>query len=223
MRRLPFLLLALTLGCGSSSESVGGRPNSGVSGAGTTRPECGALNQGCMGQGLDAPIALGSTLEIMLDYKIAGSSGPPTTIESANTSVLTSDGKGSVSAIGEGMSALLFVGPDKAVIDFLHVWVEAPDELRIVRYSSGGVLLGKVQDNVKLLVGDELLVSIETYGRGQALLGNYPLEYDVTGKVAIVPDPVAGWYRIVAREAGPASVNFKALKLNKVWTIEVLP
>lgn len=229
MLRLPYFGFALVLlgalGCGGSEEGLGGRPNSGViGGSGASRPECGALAQGCMGQGLDAPIALGGTLEIQIDYKLAGSSGPPTTLETANPAILKSEGKGRVTAVGEGMSALMFVGPNDAVIDFLHVWVAKADELRIVRYSSSGALLGRVLDNVKLLVGDELMVSVETFGQGQALLGNYVLEYNVTGSnVAIVPDPVGGWYRIVARTAGPATVTFEALGLKKVWTMEVLP
>ncbi len=232
MLRLPHgfaLLLAsalgCALGCGSSGEGLGGRPNSGiVGGSGAKRPECGALAQGCMGQGLDAPIALGGTLEIQIDYQLAGSSGPPTKLVSATPGILQSEGDGRVTAVGEGMSALLFVGPDEAVIDFLHVWVAKADDLRILRYASNGALLGRVSDDVKLLVGDELLVSVETFGKGQALLGNYVLDYQITGSnVAIVPDPVGGWYRIVARTAGAATVTFDALGLKKVWTLEVLP
>lgn len=220
-----FFAVVTVVGCGSSAEGLGGRPNSGViGGTGTSRPECGALAQGCMGQGLDAPIALGSTLEIQLDYQIGGSSGPPTEIESATPGILKSEGKGRVTAVGEGLSALMFVGPDKAVIDFLHVWVAPADELRILRYSANGTLLGRVAESVKLLPGDELLVSVETYGKGQALLGNYLLKYEVSSAhVAVVPDAVDGWYRIVARDAGPATVTFDALGLKKLWTMEVLP
>ncbi|MBI2388115.1 MAG: hypothetical protein HYV09_00745 [Deltaproteobacteria bacterium] len=219
------LLIASAAGCGDSGEGLGGRPNSGlIGGSGTARPECGALAQGCMGQGLDAPIALGSTLEIALDYQIGGSSGPPTEIESANPLVLKSEGKGRVTATGEGISALMFAAPDGAVIDFLHVWVAAPDELRVVRYGDEGNLLGRVQDEVKLLVGDELLVAVETYGKGQALLGNFLLEYEVTGAdVAVVPDAVDGLYRVVARTAGASTITFKALGLNRAIAIEVLP
>jgi hypothetical protein len=177
-----------------------------------------------MGQGLDAPIALGSTLEIVMSYQLAGTSGPPTTIETANPLVLKSESGNVVTALAPGMSALLFVGPDKSVIDFLHVWVQQADELRILRYAPDGTLLGRVQDSVKLLVGDEILVSIETYSKGQALLGNYPLKYDVTAtKIAVVPDPVGGWYRVVAREAGAATISFEALGLKKDWALEVLP
>lgn len=219
------LSVASAVGCGDSAEGYGGRPNSGlIGGSGAARPECGALAQGCMGQGLDAPIALGSTLEIALDYQLGGSSGPPTDIESANPLVLKSEGKGRVTAVGEGLSALMFAAPDGAVIDFLHVWVAAPDELRVVRYGETGNLLGRVQSEVKLLAGDEVLVAVETWGKGQALLGNFLLQYETTGTaVAVVPDAVDGLYRVVARAAGASTVTFKALGLNRAIAIEVLP
>ncbi len=224
-RRLwTFFLLAL-VGCGSSAEGYGGRPNSGmVGGAGSTRPECGALSQGCLGQSLNAPIALGSTLEVILDYQIGGSSGPPTELASADPSVLKSEGKGRITAVGPGMSALMFLGPDESVVDFLHVWVAPADELRVIKYAENGALLGRVSNDVKLLVGDELLVSVETFGKGQALLGNFLLDYEVTGSdVSVVPDPVGGWYRIVARKAGASTLTFKALGLTESLSIEVLP
>lgn len=119
---------------------------------------------------------------------------------------------------------MLFVGPDKRVVDFLHVWVSEPDELRIQRYSSLGVLLGQVQPTATLLSGDELLVSVEPYAGGQALLGNFVLERSLTGDaIAIVPDPVGGWYRVVARKPGKATLTFGALKQTARWEIEVLP
>jgi hypothetical protein len=195
-----------------------------VGGSGTSKPECGALSQGCMGQGLDAPIALGSTLEIAIDYKLAGVSGPPTLIETANPLVLKSEGKTTVAGMSPGMTAIFFVGPEGTVIDFLHVYVAQPDELRILRYAPDGTILGRVQDSVKLLVGDEVLVSVETFGKGQALLGNYPLTFASSApRVAIVPDPVGGWYRVVAREAGTATITFEALGIKKEWALEVLP
>ena len=52
-------------------------------------PECGALNQTCLTQGLDAPLALGAHIELRFEYQIAGSTGPPTTLESVDPNVLT--------------------------------------------------------------------------------------------------------------------------------------
>jgi len=207
------------VGCGG----VGGRPEASAIGVVAARPQCGALNHACVGQKLDAPIALGSTVELDVRYQIAGTSGPPTVLETADPAVLVVEGS-HLKAVGAGASAVLFLGPDKNVLDFLHLWVEPATELRIMRYSSAGTLLGRVQSNVKLLVHDELLISIEPFAKGQPLIGNFKLENNVAGNsVAIVPDSVSGWYRVVARSPGPSQIKFTALGLSTDWMIEVLP
>ncbi len=223
MRRLPAAFVpfaaVVALGCGGA----GGRPDASSMAVMPARPQCGALSLACVGQKLDAPIALGSTLELDVRYQIAGSSGPPTTLETADPSVLVLDGS-HLRAVGAGLSAVLFLGPDKTVIDFLHLWVEPATELRILRYSSAGTLLGRVQSSVKLLVHDELLVSVEPFAKGQPLIGNFKLETTVAGNsVAIVPDSVSGFHRVVARSPGPSQVKLAALGLSTEWTIEVQP
>jgi hypothetical protein len=218
MRLLIALLLA-TCACGG----VGGRADMSTGGVLASRPQCGALNVACVGQKLDAPIALGSTLELDVRYQIAGSSGPPTVLETADPAVLTIEGS-HLKAVGAGASAVLFIGPDKVVLDFLHLWVEPATELRILRYSSAGTLIGRVQNAVKLLVHDELLVSIEPFAKGQPLIGNFKLESNVAGNtVAIVPDSVSGFHRVVARSPGTSQIKLSALGLSIDWTIEVLP
>lgn len=212
-------VLGALVGCGG----VGGRPDHASVGVMAARPQCGALNLACIGQKLDAPIALGSTVELDVRYQIGGSSGPPTVIAPADSAVFVVDGS-QLKAVGAGASAVLFVGPDKAVLDFLHLWVEPATELRVLRYSSSGTLLGRVQPSVKLLVHDELLVSIEPFAKGQPLLGNFKLETNVAGNsVGVVPDSVSGWHRVVARSPGTSQVKFSALGLSTEWAIEVLP
>lgn len=217
-------LVALA-GCGDSAESgLGGRPSSGALGQVSVAPECGALNQGCLVQGLNAPLALGSRTELVIEYQIAGSSGPPTTLETADATVLATASATAVDAVGTGASAVLFVGPDETVLDFIHLWVAQPEELRILRYSPAGDLLGQVQDEISLLVGDEILVSVEPYAAAQPLLGNFELERTIDGEsVSLVPDSVGGWYRVVARAPGDSTVTFSALGIEKTWQIEVLP
>jgi len=223
MRRSPVFATCfaavVSVGCGGA----GGRPEAVSVGVMPARPQCGALNQACVGQKLDAPIALGSTLELDVRYQIAGTSGPPTVLEAADPAVLVIDGS-SLKAVGAGASAVLFLGPDKAVLDFLHLWVEPPTELRIMRYSSAGTLLGRVQSAVKLLVHDELLISVEPFAKGQPLIGSFKMESNVAGNsVAIVPDSVSGWHRVVARSPGPSQIKITALGLSTDWTIEVQP
>ena len=156
-------------------------------------------------------------------FQVSGSSGPPLVLEAVDQSVLqTSDTY--IEAVGAGCSAVLFVDTDGAVVDFIHVWTTPAEELRILRYSPFGNLMGRVQDQVQLLVGDEVLVAVVPYANAQPLLGNFDLVRDVVGdSVVIVPDPVGGWYRVVARSAGTATVTFSGLGIEAVWDIEVLP
>jgi len=218
-RVVPALVLLALSGCGGG---VGGRVESSASTV-AAKPQCGALNVVCVGQKLDAPIALGSTVELDVRYQIAGSSGPPTVFEVADPSVLVAKGA-QLEAVGAGASAVLFLGPDKRVLDFLHLWVQPASELRIQRYSPSGTLIGRVQSSIKLLVRDELLVTIEPYANGQALLGNFKLGNNVAGNtIAIVPDSVSGFHRVVARSPGTTTITFSALGLTSDWTIEVLP
>jgi hypothetical protein len=216
-------LLLAAAGCGGvGNEGIGGVPGSGTTNPGTS-PECGAFGQACIGQGLDAPLAVGGRIEVAVAFQVGGSSGPPLVLEAVDTSVLqTSDTD--IEAVGPGCSAVLFIGTDAKVVDFIHLWTEQAEELRILRYSPYGDLMGRVQDQVQLLVDDEVLVAVAPYANAQPLLGNFELLRDVVGDaVAVVPDPVGGWYRVVARQAGAATVTFSGLGIEAVWQIEVLP
>lgn len=211
--------LMATAGCGDS----GGAPWSGTYNPGSVPPECGALNQVCLARGLNGPLAVGSSLELDLDYNIGGSSGLPATLVSADPEVLSATGM-TVEAMAPGASAVMFVGPDGAIMDFLHVWATDAEELRIYRYTEAGVQLGRVQDEVILLKGDEVLVFVAPYADAQQLLGNFPMERTVDGTaVALVPDVVTSLYRVVARNEGLSTVTFFGLGLSQAWEIEVLP
>ena len=216
------IVIVVVAGCGDAG-GIGGRPSSGDFGQITATPECGALSQACIGQGLNAPLARGSHVDLDVEYRVAGSSGPPTVLASANEAAVVTDTT-SLEAIDDGMSAVMFIGPDESVIDIIHVWVQTPTELRINRYAETGELLGEVQPSSQLLVGDEILVATEPYGNGQFLLGNFDLTYGSSSDaVAIVPDPVGGWYRVVARSPGLATVTFRGLDVVATWELEVLP
>jgi hypothetical protein len=224
MSRSTYLGFALALAaCGGAADGVGGRP--GDMGQVEATPECGALSQACIGQGLDAPIARGSTVDLAVAYKVAGSSGPPTILASANEAVIQPTGATQLKAVGDGMTAILFVGLADEVIDLVHVWVQTPSELRILRYDDAGDLLGRVQPSSQLLVGDEILVALEPFANGQPLLGNFDLTFGTTNAsaVQIVPDPVGGWYRVVARAPGRGRIDFAALGITAAWDVEVLP
>lgn len=218
---LGFVTLLGAVGCGSG---MGGRPDHGVSVGNGGKPQCGMLGAACVGQKLDAPIAVGGVVELDLRYQIAGSSGPPTVIESADPTVLRVESGARVRAVGPGASAILFLGPDRGVLDFLHLWTQPATELRVIRYTHQGTPLGRVTPAFKLLVKDELLVSVEPYANGQPLAGNFDLQRKLQGtSVGVVPDSVGGWYRIVARAPGTTEVGFAALGLSTTLSVEVEP
>lgn len=211
--------LVTMVGCGES----GGAPWTGSYNPGSVPPECGALNQVCLARGLNGPLAVGSTLELELDYNIGGSSGPPATLVTADVEVLSATGM-TIHAEAPGAAAVMFVGPDGAVMDFLHVWATEAQELRIYRYTEAGVQLGRVQEEATLLVGDEVMVFVAPYADEQLLLGNFPLERTVDGTaVAMVPDVVSNLYRVVARNPGFSTLTFYGLGIDVAWDIEVLP
>jgi hypothetical protein len=222
-RALPWpLIIALLLAaCGGADE--GGMPSYGSYGYASAQPECGVLNRVCIASGLNSPLAEGSTYDLRVESQVSGSSGTPLELAVADEAVLTASAM-TLSAVGAGASAVLFLGPDRDVLDFLHVWVAPADELRILRFSADGVVLGEVHDQGVLLVGDEVLVAVLPYHDGQALMGSFGMTRDVTGDaVAIVPDVVSAYYRVVARAEGTSTLTFTALGLEAVWALEVLP
>lgn len=221
VERSIFLCLVGLVGCGAS---VGGRPDHGVSVGNGGKPQCGMLGAACVGQKLDAPIAVGGLVDLDLRYQIPGSSGPPTVLESADPTVLKVEGGSRVRALTPGASAILFLGPDRGVLDFLHLWTQTATELRVIRYTHQGTPLGRVTPSFKLLVKDEVLVSVEPYANGQPLAGNFELQRKLQGtSVGVVPDSVGGWYRIVARAAGTTEIAFTALGLSTSLSVEVEP
>ena len=217
---LIIISLAMLPACGG--DDMGGSPNSRY-GYDNNNPECGAMGQICLSQPINSPLALGSHTELLFDFRMAGTSGVSIDLEQTNPLVLNIDGM-AVEAVGTGMSGLLFVGSDDTVIDYIHLWVTEAEELRIISWSNSGDLLGYVRSSIVLLVGDELLISVEPFENAQPLLGNFEMNRVIEGEsIAIVPDPVGGWYRVVARSEGQSTVRFNALQLETVLEIEVIP
>ncbi|MEL6181215.1 MAG: hypothetical protein AAFS10_19820 [Myxococcota bacterium] len=189
----------------------------------TFAPECGSLNQACLQFGLDAPIATGASVPMSINFQILGSSGPPIRLETVMPGVLEVNGS-TVLANQEGSTAMLVFGPDNVILDFIHLWVADPDQLQLIRRGDEGQVVGTLQTEVQMLPGDELRVSVEPYGGAQPLLGLFEADWTIEGgAVMVVRDGIAGWYRIVAREAGTATLNASALGLEVPLTVEVLP
>lgn len=176
---------------------------------------------------MDAPLAVGAAMGLGIDYNIAGNSGPSMTLLPANTAVLGAEG---AVIFGEaaGSSALMILGPDEEVIDFIHVWVATASELRLVRHNDDGAAIGTVANEGTLLVGDEILLSVESFSSTQALMGLFETTFEIDvvegdAPIAIVEDIVFGWYRLVARGEGRARIRASALDQTRELELEVLP
>lgn len=186
-------------------------------------PECGSLDQACLEQSLNAPIAAGATVEMGINFKFQGSSGPPMRMEAIDEAAFKLDGS-RVEAVKPGVRPLMVIGPDGLVLDFIHLWVAVPDELRLVSHTDAGLVIGPLGASAQMLPGDELNLTVEPFANSQALLGDFDVEWEVTGDaVAILQDGVLGAHRIVARQPGQASLTATALGLSIAVDVEVLP
>jgi hypothetical protein len=223
---LALALTALVTGCGDDG-SVGAPPAGGYLGQATVEPDCGALSQACLQNGMDAPLAVGASMGIAVDYAFEGNAGPPTTLETVNDGVLAVD-DAVIRGVSAGPSALLIVGPDGEVIDFIHLWVAQATDLEIVRHNTEGAVMGTVNDSGTLLVGDELLLSVEAFSETQGLLGLFETTWEIEvdegeEPILVVDDLVYGWFRLVARSEGQARITVTALGATRVLDLEVLP
>lgn len=233
MTRLVFVVLAVfggatAIACGGGSV---GPPSPGNFGTAELSPECGALARACLSRGLDSPIAVGSQLGVGVTFDINGTSGVPASLQTSDPAVLTT-AEGVVSAETPGVAVLLIRGPDQRVLDFIHLWTAAAEELRLVRYTDDAEPFGVLGAGGALLAGDELLVNTEAFAGNQPLIGLFPTEWTVeelvpsaTGEpvVAVIDDLVFGLSRVVARTPGRARLTASALGLETAIELEVLP
>lgn len=222
------VLAVFVFGCGDGGElGIGPPPSGGSLGSTSVTPECGALNQACLVGGLDAPLARGAALGLGVDYRIAGNSGPPTTLVGINPGVVeVSDAV--VIGRSQGLSGILIMDPNEQVVDFIHLWVADATELRVIRHNDAGLPIGAVRSSGTVLAGDEILLSLEAFNGTQGLLGLFETVWQIEvmegeEPVALVEDIVFGWFRLLARSPGKVRLTAEALGQSKTIELEVLP
>ncbi len=227
--RLVWLMVPLgLLACGDAGDlGIGPPPSGGSLGRTSVTPECGALNQACLVGGLDAPLARGASLGLGVDYRLAGNSGPPTTLEGVNPAVIdVTDAV--VTGRAQGMSGILILDPNRQVVDFIHLWVADATELRVIRHNDDGLPVGAVRSSGTVLAGDEIILSLEAFNGTQGLLGLFETVWQIEvlegeEPIAIVEDIVFGWFRLIARGPGKVRLTADALGQQKTIELEVLP
>jgi hypothetical protein len=176
---------------------------------------------------MDAPLAVGASMGLGIDYNIAGNSGPALELATVDAGVLSAEGA-VITGEGAGSSGLLILEPEGNVIDFIHVWVAEATELKLVRHNDEGAPIGTVAAEGTLLAGDEVLISLEAFSETQALMGLFETTFEIDvldgdAPVAIVEDIVFGWYRLVARSEGHVRIIATALGQTREVDLEVLP
>jgi len=72
---------------------------------------------------LNAPLAVGGSLQPKVELDLQGSATPPLELLSSNPAVLRVD-QGRLTGVAPGISAILVSTEDGVVLDFYHLWVQ---------------------------------------------------------------------------------------------------
>jgi hypothetical protein len=215
MKRIVFGFLGAVL--------VGGCGAEGGLGQAEFTPECGPSDLTCVVEGLEAPLAVGATLPVRVDLALQGSAAPPLTLETVDPAVFTVAGD-RLTGMGAGTSALLVLAPERRVLDFLHVWVAAPAEAALQRWTDDGRALGEIEGALQLFVGDELILSPVLFSGLQRLSGSAPASWTADAALLAMADAgIAGRRRFVARQPGKTRIEAQVLGLSAAIEVEVLP
>jgi hypothetical protein len=209
----PYLLCLLLVACSNGGDS-GALGNTDVS------SECSPTDFACVTAGLDGPVAVGGVLPLSIDADTTGASGAAMTLMSADPTILkTADTE--VIGMAPGVAALVMLAEGRA-IDFLHVFVVAPDRLGLHRVEEG-LERAELIENVDLLVGDELIVSVEPYRESQRLVGRTSSTWTSGTTISVLHEGVPARRRIVARQPGETDLVVNSFGFDKTLHITVLP
>jgi hypothetical protein len=172
--------------------------------------------------GIHAPLAVGGVLPLVVQLDLPGSTAPPLRLEAVTEDVFRVE-EFSLVGLKPGLAALLVIGPEETVIDFIHLWVEQPDRLDLARRNGDGVVIGKLGQRLTLLVGDEILFSVQPISGSQHLVGEFAVEWEGGADVVrVLPAGIDGWQRLVARAPGTVSLVGSTLGLTRSLEVEVL-
>ena len=198
----PLLGLALG-GCGA-----------GAMGQAVMARDCGPNDTRCVLGGLDAPLAGGAVTRPAVTVRMRGSAAPSLRLVSTRPDVLEA-ANGVLIGKAKGVAAVLVASEDGTVLDFLHVWVNAPTRLELHGVTPDGSNLGTLGDSVDLLAGESLTVQPHAYLDAQELLGEADGTWVVEPPIAeVLHTGKPGTRRLLAKEPGQASVKITMLGLD---------
>ncbi len=211
MKQRRWLLAAIAAaGCADSSGAMG------QTAIGT---ECARGDEACLAAGIDAPLAVGATLDLHVDATLLGAGTPTFDVVVVDPAVVGVEGR-RLTGVADGLSALLF-DASGTVIDFFHLYVATADSLSLERVDDG--LEIRPGARVQLLVGDELPIATTLRRGPEPLIGYAATEWLAEGAVELLDEGIDGRRRLVARAPGSTPVTVRSLGLETTFTVEVLP
>lgn len=206
-----FLWVVIAAGCAGDSGALG---NTSVS------QECAPTDFACVTAGLDGPVAVGGVLPLSIDVDALGTSTGTMTLMSGDPRIIKAAGT-EIVGIQPGVAALVMLSENSAV-DFLHVYVAAPNRVGLQRIEDG-LVRQEVTDSIEMLVGDELVVEIAPYRDSQRLLGHATTTWTAGSPVTLLKDGVPARRRIVARTPGETDIAVSSFGFEKTLHVAVLP
>lgn len=188
----------------------------------------GAIGQSTMVRGegqhaerVDAPLAVGASIEPDVRAELRGSTAPTLVLTSSRPEVLTAE-DGRITGRAPGVAAVLVTTKAGAVIDFYHLWVEQAERVAVQRLDARGRSMGRVRDGIDMLVGESVHLAPRLYTGAQQLEGTVDAQWEVDSPAAQVlrqGDPAIR--RIVARHTGEATLTIRAAERQTTLSIRV--
>jgi hypothetical protein len=208
---------AVLAGCDTAASGALGQSSISQGCAGSTLPCAGASD-------LQAPLAVGTSVDLSVDLELQGGGEPPIQLVSTEPSVFTV-AQQTLTGVSPGRGTLLLVSEENVVLDFVAMWVQEPASLAVSRLSADGADLGEVPGELGLVVGDSVSVAVSTLSLTEPLSGRPKVAWSVADpSVASVVDAgVLGVGSVVARAPGSTQVTASALGLETSFAVEVTP
>lgn len=209
MKRL--CCLVLIAGCAGDSGALGNT---------TVSPECAPTDFACVTAGLDGPVAVGGVLPLSIDVDALGTSSAAMSLMSGDPRIIKTAGT-EIVGLQPGVAALVMLS-EGAAVDFLHVYVAAPNRVGLQRIEDG-LVRQELTDQIELLVGDELIVEVAPYKDSQRLLGHATTTWNAGAPLTLLKDGVPARRRVVARTAGETDITVTSFGFTKTLHVAVLP
>ncbi len=172
---------------------------------------------------LDAPLAVGASIQPDVHMDLRGTASPTLVLVSARPAVVAADG-GRLTGRTPGVSAILVTTKEGQVLDFYHLWVERASRATLHRLYDDGRDMGEVRNEMDLMVGESAMLAPKVYYRAQELAGTIEGQWSVEPPIArVLAEGIPERRRLVATKAGKATLSVKLANVTVTMPLSVLP